>query len=141
MEPLSSDHTLSEHAPLSAFKKGKLVKVWNFREATRALRLITDREGVDSKRVSLHSLRIGTATVLAAGGEIAERVIQREGRWKSGIDTYKVYTRNNRGFDSGLTQAHYSRETPAGTARSGHKLGKLTISSLRIRPAALLLQR
>ena len=31
------------------------------------------------------------ATTLAAGEDIAERVIQREGRWRS--DAYKAYTR------------------------------------------------
>ena len=31
--------------------------------------------------------------MLAAGSDVPERVIQREGRWKS--DAYKVYTRNN----------------------------------------------
>ena len=76
VELFSSDHTFSKHVPLSAFKKGKLVL--NCREATRALLLIAVRAGVDSKRVSLHSLRVGTATVLAARGEIAERVIRRE---------------------------------------------------------------
>ena len=35
------------------------------------------------------------ATVLGAGGDTPDRVIQREGRWKSGIDMYKRYTRNN----------------------------------------------
>lgn len=32
---------------------------------------------------------------LESRGEIAERVIQREGRWKSGTDSYKVYTCND----------------------------------------------
>ena len=41
---------------------------------------------------ALHSLRIGGATTLAAGGDISERVIQREGRWRS--DAFKAYTRN-----------------------------------------------
>lgn len=95
VELMSYDLTLSEHAPLSAFRVGEAVKVWNYRQASRALRLIASQAGLDPQRVSLHSLRIGTATVLAAGGDIAERVIQREGRGKSGIDTYKVYTRNN----------------------------------------------
>ena len=31
--------------------------------------------------------------MLAAGGDVSERVIQREGRWKS--DAYKVYTWKN----------------------------------------------
>lgn len=95
VELLSYDCTLPEHTPLSAFRTGETVKVWDYRQATRALRLIAGQKGLDPQLVSLHSLRIGTATVLAAGGEIAEGGIQREGRWKSGADTYKVYTRNN----------------------------------------------
>ena len=39
------------------------------------------------------SLRIGAATTLAAGGEVSQRVIQREDRWKSS-ESSKVYTRN-----------------------------------------------
>ena len=46
---------------------------------------------------ALHPLRIGGATTLAAGGDISERVTQREGRWKS--DAYMAYTRNNRDFE------------------------------------------
>ena len=95
VELLSYDDKLSEHVPLAAFKCGSTIKVWDYRQATRALRQIAGQAGLDPKRVSLHSLRIGTATVLAAGGEVSERVLQREGRWKSGMDTYKVYTRNN----------------------------------------------
>ena len=37
-----------EHAPLSAFRKGITVKVWNCREATGALRQIADRAGLDT---------------------------------------------------------------------------------------------
>ena len=40
------------------------------------------------------SLRIGAATTLAPGGDVSQRVIQREGRWKSS-ESSKVYTRNN----------------------------------------------
>lgn len=55
------------------------VKVWSYRQGTRALRQIAERVGAKAK---LHSLRIGSATVLAAG-EVNERVVHREGRWKS----------------------------------------------------------
>ena len=43
--------------------------------------------------IALHSLRIGGAAALAVGRDISERVIKREGTWKS--DTYKTYTRNS----------------------------------------------
>lgn len=97
VELLTSQKHLSGNAPLSAFREKGRVRVWGYREATRAIRQVATIVGLDPKRVSLHSLRIGYATVLAAGGGIPERVIQREGRWKSGISTYKVYTRSNIG--------------------------------------------
>ncbi|CAN0217926.1 unnamed protein product, partial [Ectocarpus sp. 4 AP-2014] len=81
VELLTSHECLSGHAPLSAFGEKGGVRVWSYREATRAIRQVAVIAGLDPKRVSLHSLRIGYATVLAAGGGISERVIQREGRW------------------------------------------------------------
>ena len=51
------------------------------------------QSGRNPDELALHSLRIGGAAVLAARADTPERVIQREGRWKS--DAYKVYTRNN----------------------------------------------
>lgn len=94
-ELLSCNRGLSEQAPLSAFQEGGKTVIWSYRKATEALRKIAVLAGMDAKRVSLHSLRIGYATVLAAGGDVSERVIQKEGRWKSGISTYSVYTRDN----------------------------------------------
>ena len=58
----------------------------------RALRDIVAQSGRNPDEFALHSLRVGGASVLAAGGDVPERVIQHEGRRKS--DTYKVYTRN-----------------------------------------------
>ena len=55
---------------------------------------MTAKAGDDPSEVGLHSLRIGAATTLAAGGEVSQRVIQREGRWKSS-ESSKVYTRYN----------------------------------------------
>ena len=49
--------------------------------------------GRNPDKFALHSSRIGGATTLVAGGDIWERVIQREGRWRS--DAYKAYSRNN----------------------------------------------
>ena len=51
------------------------------------------QSGRNPDELALHSLRIGGAAVLAARADTPERVIQREGRWKS--DAYKVYTRTN----------------------------------------------
>ena len=51
------------------------------------------KSGPNPDELALHSLHIGEATTLAAGGDISERVIQREGRWKS--DAYRAYTRND----------------------------------------------
>ena len=65
------------------------------------------KSGRNRKDCALHSLRIGSASTLAAGGDVSERVIQREGRWKS--DEYIVYTRSN--ADNG---GHVSRKLAAG---------------------------
>ena len=49
------------------------------------------REGRnDRSEVGFHSMRIGAATTLAAGGDVSQRVIQREGRCKSS-ESSKVY--------------------------------------------------
>ena len=53
-----------------------------------------EKAGYDPSEVAFHSLRIGAATTLAAGGEVPQRVTQREGRWKS-PESSNVYTRNN----------------------------------------------
>ena len=68
--------------------------MWRYPEALTALRQVAARAGHDPSEVGLHSLRIGAATTLAAGGKVSQRVIQREGRWKSS-ESCKVYTRNN----------------------------------------------
>ena len=62
--------------------------------ALAALRQVAARAGDDPSEVGRHSLRIGAATTLAAGGDVSQRVIQREGRWTSS-ESSKVYTRNN----------------------------------------------
>lgn len=62
------DTGLSGDAPLSAYREGKRVMVWSSRRATEAVRQIASRAGRDAMKVSLHSMRIGSATTLAAGG-------------------------------------------------------------------------
>ena len=66
--------------------------MWRYPEALAALRQVAAKAGDDPSEIGLHSLRIGAATTLAAGGEVPQRVIQREGRWKSS-ESSKVYTR------------------------------------------------
>ena len=52
--------------------------------------MATSRRNPDE--FALHLSRIGGATALVAGRDISERVIQREGKWRS--DAYKAYTQN-----------------------------------------------
>ena len=42
-------------------------------------------QGVALSIFALHSLRIGGATTLAAGGDVPEVAIQREGGWRSDV--------------------------------------------------------
>ena len=93
VELLSAYPTLPESAPLSSYQYGNEIRVWKYPEALQALRQVVAKAGDDPSEVGLHSLRIGAATTLAAGG-VPQRVIQREGRWKSS-ESSKVYTRNN----------------------------------------------
>ena len=51
------------------------------------------KSGRNRDEFALLSFLIRAATTLAAGEDVAERVIQREGRWRS--DEYKAYTRND----------------------------------------------
>ena len=69
--------------------------------APGAIKELIVKSGLSLDEFALHSLRIFGATTLAARGEISERVTQTEERWKS--DAYKAYTRNNRGFEKGVT--------------------------------------
>ena len=90
---LSRYPALPEHAPLASYRSDDGVRVWGCGQAMRALREIVAQSRRNRDEFAIHSLRIGGASVLAAGGAVPERVIPREGRWKS--DTYKVYARNN----------------------------------------------
>ena len=73
-----------KHALLSSDRSGKHVRVWGFRQALRALREVAEKMGRNPKEYALHSLRIGSASTLAAGGDVSERVIQREDNEKGG---------------------------------------------------------
>ena len=61
--------TMPKRAPLS-YRCGNEVRVWRHPEALAALRQVPARAGDDPSEVGLHSLRIGTATTLAAGGDV-----------------------------------------------------------------------
>lgn len=79
MERSSYNTSLPERMPSSALSNGEVVKVWNYRHATKALRQLVERTRMDPKRVSLH---------------IRESDSERRGMG-IGLDTYKVYNRNN----------------------------------------------
>ena len=83
--------SLPDHAPVPSYRCGKSVRVVRYARALRVIKELVAKSGRNPDEFALHSLVIGGATTLAAGGDITERVIQREGRWKS--DAYKgVYT-------------------------------------------------
>ena len=93
VELLSVYPRMSESAPLLSYRCGNEVRVWRYPEALAALRQVAARAGDGPSEVGLHSLRIDAATALAAG-DVSQRVIQREGRWKSS-ESSKVHTRNH----------------------------------------------
>ena len=67
-------------APLVAFGCGSgRWPRWTQAQATRALRKVVSVAGVQPEEYALHSVRIGGATHLSAGGAALE-VLKREGR-------------------------------------------------------------
>ena len=93
VELMSSHRSLPASAPLSSYICGKSVRVLRYGHALRAFRNIEANVGRRPEQFALHSLRIGGATTLAAGGDVPEVAIQREGGWRS--DVFKIYIRNN----------------------------------------------
>ena len=84
---------LPPSAPLVAFGCGTgRWSMWTQAHATRALRQVVSVAGVQPEEYALHSLRIGGATHLSAGGAAPE-LLKREGRWASGA--YKGHVRNH----------------------------------------------
>ena len=61
-------------------------------QATVALRKVVAFAGVRADKNALHSLGIGGATHMSAGGA-SPQTLQREGRWAS--DAYKAYVRSH----------------------------------------------
>ena len=87
VELLSCFLFLPPSAPLVAFGCGSgRWSMWTQAQATRALRQVVSAAGVQPAEYALHSLRIGGATHLSAGGAGPE-VLKREGRWASGART------------------------------------------------------
>ena len=66
--------------------------MWTKQQATVAPREVVALAGVRADEYALHSLRIGGATHLSAGGASPD-TLQREGRWAS--DAYKAYVRRH----------------------------------------------
>ena len=95
VELMASGITLPEGAPLSPYTCGSVVRVWRHGQALRALREVVVQSGGEPSAFALHSLRIGAATKLAAGGDVQDRVIQREGRWARDSNTFEIYTKRN----------------------------------------------
>ena len=54
---------------------------------------MVEKSGRKPEEYALHTLIIGSASMLAARGDVSERAIMRQGRWK--FDAHKVYTRND----------------------------------------------
>lgn len=90
--------SLPSHATLAAFSLGNGTwSVWSKPKATDALRQVVALAGLPPDEFALHSLRIGGATYLAAGGASPE-VLRNEGRWarKHGLRPYVC----NHGMDA-----------------------------------------
>lgn len=79
MAELMSYHLVPpEIALLSSFRKERETRVLKDGDALRAFRELVAISGRSSREFALHSLRVGEAYTLAAGGIISEREIQRE---------------------------------------------------------------
>ena len=80
IEYLSSCLFLPSHTPLAAFDTARgSCSVWTQAQATAALRGVETLAGLPANEYALHSLRIGRATFLSAGGASVD-VVRREGR-------------------------------------------------------------
>ena len=102
LELMSCFRSLPDHAPPASYRLGSSVRVVRsgrlgspvrvvrYGRAFRAVTEVVVESCRSPGEIALHSLRIGGAAALAVGRDISERVIKREGRWRS--DTYKTYT-------------------------------------------------
>ena len=80
LELMSCFPRLPDHAPLSSYRCGMSSRVVRYGRALRAIKELVAKSGRNPDEFALHSLRIGGVTTLAAGGDISEQMIQREGR-------------------------------------------------------------
>ena len=80
LELMSYCPSLPDHAPLSSYRCGNSVRVARYSRAFRSIKELVAKFRRNPDEFALHSLRIGGVTTLAAGGDISEQMIQREGR-------------------------------------------------------------
>ena len=102
LELMSCFRSLPDHVPPASYRLGSSVRVVRsgrlgspvrvvrYGRAFRAVKEVVVESCRSPGEIAFHSLRIGGAAALAVGRDISERVIKREGRWRS--DTYKTYT-------------------------------------------------
>ena len=116
LEMMSCLQDLPDRTPLASYGFGSSARIVRHGRALRAVKEMVVESGRNPDEFALHSLRIGGATTLAAGGNISERVIQREGKWRP--DAYKVHTRKNmkdaRGVSRKLVVASRVKERQPG---------------------------
>lgn len=94
VELMLSYPSLSPSAPLVAVgADGSRWTLWTKHQATSALRQVVALAGMPPSEYALHSLRIGGATYLAAGGASPE-VLRAEGRW-AGETGFRPYVRRH----------------------------------------------
>ena len=94
VELLSAFPFLPSHAPLVAVGAGgNSWWMWTKNKACDALRQMVALAGLPPQEYALHSLRIGGATDLAAGGASPE-VLRKEGRW-AGESGFRPYVRSH----------------------------------------------
>ena len=101
LELMSCFLGLPDHSRLASYQLDSSVRVVRYGRALRAIKEVVVTPRCNPNEFAFHSLRIGGATAIAAGGGISERVIWRKGRSRS--DAYRLYTRNSRGCQKGIT--------------------------------------
>ena len=93
MKLLSCHPTLPDGVPLSIYRRGGKAHVSKYDQALRAFLEVVEKSRRDPREFALHSLRIGGASTLAAGRDVSDGVIQKEGRWRS--EEFKTHTAYN----------------------------------------------
>jgi len=85
--------SLLDHASLDSYRLGSFVPVVRYGRVLRAVKEVVANSSRNPEEIASHSLRIARAVADAVGRDISERVIKREGRWRS--ETHKAYTGNS----------------------------------------------